>query len=321
MDSINTQVSDLKPSSKFRIPVFLQVFIAVAFLIWGFSQLSPSLLFERLAEINLIWVIIEIPLFLAFVFFGVLSLPIILPASSGLTFKEIIHISLYSMSVGVFTPAMVGELGSIAYLITKRSNVSAKTLLPLLVLDKAIKGGVAVLLGVLGFVFLSQFDPLAARIMREVILFASIFALLSLIALRFRWAKKFIKRLVWPFFPKDVGVFAYFVLIAFALIRTLIGALMLWVGLRAFNVSPPFFPLAIVSFSARLITYLPLTVNGIGVFEVVLMNFFAKVGVVKDATFIAVLLTRVVVMTTALCIFVFYTLFGSKAGNIISKRS
>jgi uncharacterized membrane protein YbhN (UPF0104 family) len=205
---------------------------------------------------------------------------------------------MVATSLGAFTPAQSGEMSMALFL--RRHGVGMDTGLAAVVIDKlsmlVVLGGSG-LIAVYLYLPREVFWPVFGTVGIIVIAFAAVGAsgirlleqsrpaLLRTVGAMLRHAWSF--RALHP-----LGAATALVL---ALVRAGLGSLMLYIAIAALGADPiAYKDVFFLSAIGRLVTYLPISLNGLGVLEGTTVLLLQRVGVPHEVTLGAVLLNRVI---------------------------
>ena len=315
-----------KNSKKFnrKAIVAAKVFITLAFLGYIISLISFRDMGRSLSQINLYYLALLILLFFVFILLGAINNYIIILSIARIRFVDVIKIFCMGVSVGMFTPAYIGELSTVTYLLNKRGMTLSEGL-SVPGIDKFLTIIVASIFWVIGLWL--YFPDIGIYIY----IFIFVGLMLSLMLLFLRPLRKFVKkRIVEPFFPWAISFLDSFVsfflnhmILLFlnilgTVLRALVGAFMIWVGLFALGVHKGVWDVIFINFVARIVSYIPVTINGLGLLESAAIKTFSRLDIAPEPIFLAFLIDRTIAVLFGLSIICF---MAGKKGSWILRSA
>lgn len=298
--------------SKDKTKLLLKTAITLALLWLIFRNIATDELLTQLAIFNL-WYLIPVSALIAlFLILGGVNNWLVLRALAPLPLWEAIKVFLISASVGMFTPAYVGEFASMTYLLKKRGiNVSEG--LSVSTIDKIITLAVNSALFLIGLLL---YFPDAGTSVFVLTLLALLVPALCLLApplrravyavvqRRFSWAAAYCYSCA-SFFVHHPVLLMLNVVASVA--RAIVGALCIWYLLHGFGIDAPLVPVLFMNFVARMVTLIPLTINGLGLLEGTAMVLFKRIGIEPELSFLAFFLSRLIAMVFGAIVILFAT--------------
>ncbi len=274
--------------------------IAITLALTGYiaSIVSFGELASKMSRLDLFYILALVFLFFIFLLLGALNYYLIVVSLKKIPFPRILSLFSVSLSVGMFTPAYIGELSSTAYLL-KKEGIPVSRGLSVTSVDKLVTVGVNGLLSLVGaWFFLPRFKGFLF------VLFPVLLAV-PFVCIYYRPLRKLVKHHVADrLFPtaRDYleAVVSFFLNypgllllnIFCTLVRAFVGAYMIWIALMALGVHKEIFEVMFVNFTARIAGYLPVTISGLGLLEGSAMALFRGIGVAPETTLLAYLFDR-----------------------------
>jgi len=265
-----------------------------------------------LTRINYFYVLILALLFFVFVLLGALNTYFIILSIKKVPLLKILNIFCISMSLGMYTPAYIGEIGATTYLLHQEGFTVSQGL-SVSSIDKFLTLTINSILFLIGLWFYMPEMPFF------IYLFTVLVITIPLLCIFLRPLRKLIKRkIIERFFPWAVEYFnavisfflnhkPLFILnLSGTLLRAFIGAFMIWIGLAALGVRTEICPVIFTNFVARMVSYLPVTISGLGLLEGAAIALFKELGIQPEATLIAFLLDRTVCTLFSIVVILIY---------------
>lgn len=201
-----------------------------------------------------------------------------------------------SCSIGVFTPGGLGDF-SMAYF-TRKFDVPISEGVGAILLDKIVSLFIIAMIALIGGSLYFDFDPILFSLVSSVV-FMILFAIIFWKFSRFRKfgilnndRSGFLPgfKLIFKFLAEHPYAFILNLLLCFA--QSIIATLQIWLSLLMMNEHVHFAGVFWLGGICRLTNLIPITINGIGVFEVSMVYFINILGVPKEITLAATLVTR-----------------------------
>lgn len=256
----------------------------------------------RLVQFDYSWIPALFLTALGFLVLGACNSYLIVLTIKELSFRTMLKVFFISVSWGMYTPAFVGEIGSTAYLL-RQEGFSVSQGLSVITIDKLLTIAVNTVLFVLG---LWLFFPETKSL---VYLFTFVGLSIPMFCVFVRPLRKFLKVAVidkfMPWSHQYFNTMVNFLLnhprlvllnVLFSVLRAFLGATAIWIGLVAIGVESNLWAVAFVNFVARMVSYIPITINGLGLLEGAAMTLFQRISIDPEATLLAYLLSRLIMM-------------------------
>jgi glycosyltransferase 2 family protein len=257
---------------------------------------------QKLNQFDWMYLPIIFIIVLLFLFLGACNMYCIIRPLKNISFFRVLKIHFITVSFGMFTPSYIGEFGSATFLLHKE-GLSVSEGLSVPSIDKMLTLCVNISLFLIG---LWLFFPETSGIVYLIMIVAIITPLVTIFV---RPVRNFVKfRIIERFFSWSTDYFTaivqfllnhtgYVAINLFCtLLRALLGALEIWLGIIALGISANLVPVMFVNFVARIVSYIPITVNGLGLLEGTAITLFHRINVASEVTLVAFLLPRLVGM-------------------------
>ncbi len=282
--------------------------------LWIFiiTQLDLKKVVKVIKSLDLVWFIVAIVcLFLTFLFKG-LRWRIALQAQGiSYSLNKIIGIILVSSFIGFVTPGRLGDLVKVGYL--KHSDIPITLGLANVILDRVYDILLLLLFGCLGFVFFMEFfsahlNSIASLLGFVGIVILGLFIFYEKISITFQKILKLVlpskvnalMASKWNEFWNEFKRLAFFTFPFMLIFSFLIYASYfteIYALSRSLGLSISFLYLGMCFSAAALVSFLPISIGGLGTREAVLIMLFAKISLSPES---AVLLSFIDVVIFAL---------------------
>ena len=289
-----------------------KILVTVVVLFFVLNLTSWAEVRKSLDAYNLHYLPVLIVLLILFLFVGALNNYLIVRSIAPLPFFKVLKMFFVAAFVGMFTPAYLGEVGSVAYML-RREGVPLSQGLSVTSIDKLVTVAVNSALCLIGLTLYFPQAPWFAWGAAALLLCAPIFLIWCptvrgtvrrlVINRYFSWSEKYFSA-VCSFFVEHPILLCLNLIGTIA--RAFLAAYMIWVGFLAFGIVRDPSSVIFVSFVARMVGYIPLTVNGLGLLEGTAMKLFCGIGVPEEVTLLTFLIDRGITCTLcavgALCV-------------------
>ncbi len=211
---------------------------------------------------------------------------------------------------GAITPAKMGEFSKIALL--KRKGLSVEQSIPSIIMDRVMDVVFIMVVGLAGFIlFFGQFKS-AIWLLSSVLIIMTFFILLCFFEPSFapRRLKKILKYIAYSKY--DRPFFTFLSGIILTVFSWLLYFFQIYLMAIAIGLKIPFFTISVMTSVVSALSFLPITVSGIGTRDAAFIYFFNNLGYAKEE---AVSLSLLILLT-----FVINGLFGWLAGFFIKKE-
>lgn len=282
----------------------LRIVAAIVVCIVVIWVVKPRAMLNSLPSFSPIYLIPLLAVYFLFVAVGACNLWIFVKVQTKLPVPAVPFLYRFyiSSSVGAFTPGQIGELAIVPMLATMR--ISRKATMVAVLLDKLVT---LVSFGSLAIIAMVHFFPsLATKSIVTVALIAVGAVTVWIGGLVFLpkrteivafniWLVKILDFVNTLIRFAIVHPYAFAANVALTQIRCLLSAATVYVGLLAFGVNPErFISLYLLMSIARISTYLPFTINGLGVLEGSAAIVLSAIGIPMAITVNSLVLNRVV---------------------------
>jgi uncharacterized membrane protein YbhN (UPF0104 family) len=299
--------------------------VSIALIVWIFKSIDLSLFKQVAVSPRVAPTIAMIAFSLLFVFLGGLKLWVLMRSFSPITLKRFMGYYFLAGSVGSLAPAIIGDFTLIG--LVKRSKMSIHQSVSALLMDRFITIIVAV------FIFTPFTIALVLPVRSiHIILLTTASALLSggLVWIVFRfapsiWREVEIMNNFWKAFSlyftkyrKDLSIN-----IIICGLRGIISGMTLIFALMAANLNPPVFPTICISNSLSILTHIPISLSGLGVFEGSGLLLFEAIGMNRERVLAGLFYHRVYIIIWAVLTAVILTsllLWKKRVSRLLSHN-
>ncbi|MBS3140738.1 flippase-like domain-containing protein [Candidatus Woesearchaeota archaeon] len=286
----------------------IKLFLKIAFSLFLLSYLVYLVDFKKVLEIvtNTNPVLIPLLFFFCFlvwfmngitVHFFIRAFNIIIP------FWKIVKLNLQSIIYGLVLPGKLGEL-SIVYLL-KKEGLSTSTAVTIAFLDKFVSFSFLALLSIFGFfIFLKRDIALIFTLLVLIIIFLTIFLFFTkkgrILFSKFifkKYREKFSKILEETYLIFKKNPEAILINIVLTILKWVIYFISFYVVLILLNVNISFLTLSIIIATSALLSFIPITIAGLGIRETSGFFMLTQVGIdanVSATVFLLITATRYV---------------------------
>lgn len=211
---------------------------------------------------------------------------------------------------GAVTPAKMGEFSKIALL--KRKGLSIEQSVPSIIMDRAMDVMFILAVSLIGFILFFKQFKVAIWSLSLILLAIVFFILLGYFESPFipSFIKKFFKYAMYPKYNRPF--FTFFSGIILTVFSWLLYFFQIYLMAIAIGLKIPIFTVSIMTSVVSALSFLPITISGIGTRDATFIYFFNKLGYEKEE---AVSLSILILLT-----FVVNGLFGWIAGFFIKKE-
>jgi glycosyltransferase 2 family protein len=279
----------IKKIKKFLLP--LKIFISVGLLVFLFYKLKTISIYETISSINLLSVVMVILLLFAVLIIGTLNIYILIRTMNfKVSFYKMFGYFLVSWSLGSFLPGKMGEFYILPLL--KKEGIGYGQSMAFSVIDKLLTFVcLAILTLIAFFLFLPMKDVLGVIIGIVVVLF--LFLLLISNKTREIIKKYFLRRYAHKFQGFSKTLFFLFkkrkqVLIlnlGLTVLKWFLSALSFFIIFKAFGAKVSLVMVFLLTASTTLLSFVPITMSGLGLRESVGVYLYSFLNVDKIITF------------------------------------
>lgn len=293
----SSSVSNLKKISWF----IFRLAVSIALILWIFKSVDLSLFKQVAVSPRAVPMIAMIAFSLLFVFLGGLKLWVLVRSISAITLKHFMGYYFLAGSVGSLAPAIVGDFTLVGLM--KRGKTPIHRTVSAILMDRFI----TILFAVFVFtpftlVFVLPVKPL------PVILLTIASALLSgglaWIVFRFApslWGNVEIMNRFWNAFSVYFTEYRKDLWINMIIcgLRSIVSGMTLIFALMAADLNPPVFSTICISNSLSILTHIPISLSGLGVFEGGGLLLFEAIGMNKERILAGLFYHRVYIIIWA----------------------
>ena len=272
---------------------FLKFSVSITILYFLLKTLDWSVLSHFNIE-NFIIILLLISLQ---IFLGIVSFTILSRAVFNISFLTITRIYVCGVIVGIFTFGVLGEFSVIPLLYKK--GISLSKSFSLLFIDKFISLMVYLIFSVIAFILYWKAYSVYAVGIFVIFLLAIAFSLYT------KSFRKIVKRYIFDkYITKTTSTFQYFLnyflyhkkkLFLKTLLstgRAFLGGVVIWYAIVTLGGKNDLIAVVFISTVARLITFIPVSLNGLGLLEFSGAYALSTIGFIKNHVVIAMLLGR-----------------------------
>ena len=257
----------------------LKIVICLALLIFIIHRIGFNNIITTVKNINILWLIPILIIQFIIIALGAYNIYILIPEVK-LKYWKIVKYYILSYSIGLFTPGSIGEFYMVKLL--KSNNIETSRSLAILTVDKLITFVTMLLVSVLGIILF--FRETISPIIPIIVLLVLIISVMILISKRLEKIIKFIfkknheKINSVPIAIKEVIKNQKIIILKnflLTLIKWIINAVSMKLAFLSFSTNVPIELVLFIMVTARLISLLPITYNGIGVNEAIAVPLYS----------------------------------------------
>jgi len=284
--------------------------VSIALLFWIFKSVDLSIFKEVIVSPNVIPIVAMIGSSLVFLFLGAVKLWILFRSFSPINLRLFTGYFFLAGSVGSLAPAIFGDFTLIG--LAKDSQIPVHKSVSAILVDRFITMVIAL------FIF-TPFTLIFILPVKPVFILVLMLTLLALLGCvmwisrriaPFLFAKFLVTKRFWEsfsmYFKGDrTKLYAN---IFISIVRGIVSGVTLIFALMAANVSPPFIPTICISNSLSILTHIPVSLSGLGVFEGSGLILFETLGLNKEQVLAGLLYHRIYIICWAILTSVVLTL-------------
>jgi len=293
----------------------IKLSLGIGILIYIIYKIGINNIINDLKEINPYIAIISILIFPVSLALGALNFAILVRAADyKIKTKKIIAYSLLSWSYGLFIPGKLGEFSIIHYL--KKEKIGMGTGTAIAIIDKIITLLTLFLFSLAGvYLFLSPTNP---NILTNVILIALIGGFIFYLLIISKIGRKFIRKYIlrkyenkFKGFSKTFFLFIKkrkkYLILNFLITSTkwVLLSLIIQILLYSFNITPNFIHILLILCTIKIITLIPISINGLGVGEAIAIYLYSFINIPSTIIIIVFLFIRIVNYSLASILLIF----------------
>ncbi len=291
-----------KPDFRKIVLYAIRLLISAALLVWIFRFIDFGVFKESVVSPRLLPLALLVFFGILFILLGGFKLWLFIRNYVTVSYGHFIKYFFFSSSIGTIAPAIIGDFTLIA--LVKRIEVSTYQSVSAILLDRFITLCVAV------FLFTPFTIAFVASISTSYVLLLTM-ASLGLFALMLwftvRYAPKFLNR--YAITKELLETFSYLYQkrrgdlynnLFITLVRAVVSGFTLVTALQAAGLNPPILPTISGANSLSILTHIPVSISGLGVFEGSGLLFFEAIGLNKEKVLAGLFFHRVYVIIWAL---------------------
>lgn len=298
----------MKNKKFFIIPIKLIISLSILF------YLIKKVDWECLSRFKFIDIAIILILLGIVIILGCLSFANLSKAVSNLPFFKIIRIYLWGIIVGMFSFGVVGELYTIPLL--HKNGLPLSHAISLSVIDKFLSLFIYVLCTLGAFLLFWKKYSIYAL---------AVFLFVVTITLMFFYIKKLRKIIKVSIFDKYIpgttetfqtflNFFLYhkknvIIKLILSSMRVFVSGVIIWYGIIVLGGKNDFIAVLFITTAAHLIAFIPISLNGLGIFEFSSTYALFLLGFSKNNVIISVLLARVLLWSLGFILFILLSFF------------
>ena len=305
---------ELRHESNFwrKILSFLfRLAVSFALLLLVFKSVDLSILTETVASPNILPLVAMVIVSLLFVFLGGLKLWFLFSSFSSINLSVFTGYYFLAGSVGSLAPAIFGDFTLIG--LARRNQILAHESISAILMDRCITMVIALFIFTpLTLIFVLPVKPvyILGITMMSVILFGS-FLWISVRSAPYVLGRFSLMKRLWEAFSLYFTIEGKKNLYANILIsglRGIVSGLTLIFALMASGLFPPMIPTVCISNSLSVLTHIPVSISGLGVFEGSGLLLFEAIGLNREQVLAGLLYHRIYIIVWALLTSIVLTL-------------
>jgi len=277
-----------------KIDFLLKLFVTIFLLFFLIFKIGLNNIYQAFLNLNVAYLLLIIPVFFIVFILGAINIIILLiPLNHNLKFPNILKYYSMSWAMGLLTPARLGEF-SIIYYFNKHKIGMGQSMAAIL-LDKVTTTAVYLAIGLWGIILFFYKEDM--RIFFIFLILYSLIFIIAIVVFISEQGRNFIKNILkhraqkFKGFSKTVNIYLMkrMDLIIYNIILTVIKTLLMsliayWLFL-GFGVHVSFWLVLIVSVLGSIVSFLPISISGLGVRESFVIVLYGKMGIAASAVF------------------------------------
>lgn len=281
-----------------KIDILIKLFITFFLLFFLVFKIGLKNIYQTFLNLDPIYMVIFIVMFFIIFILGTINIAILLlPLKHNLKFSNIFKYYSLSWAMGLLTPARVGEFSIVYYL--NRHKIPLGSGMAVALLDKLITMGIYLIIGFFGIILFFYIENMYIFLLLALLLFIFIlFIFLSEMGRNL--IKNILKQHATKFkgFSKTINIFIkkrldlLFYNIIFTIIKTVLMALATYWLFLGFKVHVPFWLVLVTYVLGSIVSFIPISISGLGVRESVVIVLYAKFGIPASVVFSNYLFTN-----------------------------
>jgi len=284
--------------------------VSIALLFWIFKSVDLSVFKEVIVSPNIIPIVAMAGFSLVFLFLGGVKLWILFRSFSPINLRLFTGYFFLAGSVGSLAPAIFGDFTLIG--LAKRSQIPVHKSVSAILVDRFITMVIALFIFTpFTLIFILPVKPIFILVL--MLTFLALLGCVIWISLRiapFLFAKFSVTQRFWEsfsiYFRGDrTKLYAN---ISISIVRGIVSGITLILALMAANITPPFIPTICISNSLSILTHIPVSLSGLGVFEGSGLILFETLGLNREQVLAGLLYHRMYIICWAILTSIVLTL-------------
>jgi uncharacterized membrane protein YbhN (UPF0104 family) len=275
--------------------------VSIALLLWIFKSVDLGIFAEVVVSPKILPIIAMIGFSLFYVFLGGLKLWILFRDFSPISMRLFIGYFFLAGSIGSLAPAIFGDFTLIG--LAKRSQIPVHKSISAILVDRFITLVIALFIFT-PFTLIFVLPVKSTYVLAVTAISVALFGGLLCISVRFApflFGKFSATKRFWEsfsiFFKGDrTSLYANIIVSG---LRGIISGITLIFALMAANINPPLIPTICISNSLSIITHIPVSISGLGVFEGSGLLLFEAVGLNREQVLAGLLYHRMYIIIWA----------------------
>jgi uncharacterized membrane protein YbhN (UPF0104 family) len=276
--------------------------VSVALLFWIFKSVDLSVFKEVIVSPNITPIVAMIGFSFVFLFLGGVKLWILFRSFSPINLKLFTGYFFLAGSVGSLAPAIFGDFTLIG--LAKQSQIPIHKSVSAIIVDRFITMVIALFVFTpFTLIFILPVKPiLVLALTLTFFVFLGCVILISMRIAPFLFAKFSVTKRFWESFSMyfDRGRTKLYANISITIVRGIVSGITLILALMAANITPPFIPTICISNSLSILTHIPVSLSGLGVFEGSGLILFETLGLNKEQVLAGLLYHRMYIICWAI---------------------
>ncbi len=295
---------ELQREKNVRQKIFSFVFrfaVSVAFLLWIFKSVDLGIFADVVVSPNILPIMAMIGFSLFYVFLGGLKLWVLFRSFSPIRLRLFTGYFFLAGSVGSLAPAIFGDFTLIG--LAKQSQIPVHKSISAILVDRFITLVIALFIFT-PFTLIFVLPVKSTYVLAVTAISVALFGGLLCISVRFApflFGKFSATKRFWEsfsiFFEGDrTNLYTNIFISSF---RGIVSGITLILALMAANITPPFIPTICIANSLSILTHIPVSLSGLGVFEGSGLILFETLGLNREQVLAGLLYHRMYIIIWA----------------------
>jgi len=284
-----------------KIELFIKLIITIFLVFFLIFKIGLDSIYNAFLQLNIFYLLLIVPIFFIVFILGAINIAILLiPLKHNLKFSNIFKYYSLSWAAGLLTPARLGEFSIIYHFNKHKMSLGSST--AAILLDKITTTLLYILIGLIGIVLFFYNENmkifLIFLILYLLVFIAAILVFISekgrnlvknIFRNRFKKFTGFSKTML-LYFKKRIDLVIYNVIIT--IIKTLFMVLTVYWLFLGFGTHISFWLVFCITVLGSIVSFLPISISGLGVRESLVIVLYANVGVPASIVFSNYLITN-----------------------------